>query len=52
MTTSKKITLDIDGISDELYLLLLQEFKKQAKDNGIDWDTIEEQNWEISCNIK
>ena len=47
-----KLQLNIDTISDTLYLLLLEEFKKEAEANGIDWDTIEDQYWELSLNTK
>ena len=46
------VKLNIDTISDKLYLLILKEFKKEAESNGIDWDSIGEQTWELNCIIK
>jgi len=48
ITNPKTITVDINYISDELYLMIKDEFKKRAKELGIDWNTIEDQYWEIS----
>jgi len=38
----KTIKLNINSISDECYKQLLKEFKKKAKEEGIDWDEVEE----------
>jgi hypothetical protein len=48
MENTKTITVDINYISDELYSLIKEEFKKRAEELGIDWNTIEDQYWEIS----
>jgi|688.fasta_scaffold301980_5 hypothetical protein len=48
ITNPKTITVDINYISDELYLMIKEEFKKRAQELGIDWNTIEDEYWEIS----
>jgi hypothetical protein len=48
MENTKKITIDIDYITDELYSLLKEQFQKRAEELGIDWNTIEDEYWEIS----
>jgi len=44
----KQIKLDIDNISDELYLMVLKELQEKAIEMGIDWNEIEDQEWNIS----
>ena len=44
----KQIKLDIDNISDELYLMVLHELQDKAIEMGIDWNEIEDQEWNIS----
>jgi hypothetical protein len=51
----KTIKLDINSISDECYKQLLKEFKQKAKEEGINWDEVEEdylQLWEIKCELQ
>ncbi len=48
MENTKTITVNIDYISDELYLMIKEEFKKRAQELGIDWNTIEDEYWKIS----
>ena len=43
----KTLRLDIDLISDELYSLLLKEFKEQNPDHANDNLT----DWELTCNV-
>ena len=52
-TMEKQIKLDIDFISDELYNMLLKEFREKAIGMGIDWTEVEEnQEWNISVTYK
>jgi len=44
----KQIKLDIHNISDELYLMVLKELQEKAIEMGIDWNEIEDQEWNIS----
>ena len=44
----KEIKLDIELISDELYMMVLKELQKKAIEMGVDWNEIEDQEWNIS----
>jgi hypothetical protein len=44
----KEIKLDIHDISDELYMMVLKELQAKALEMGIDWDDVEDQEWNIS----
>ena len=46
-----ELVLNIDNISDELYQLLLNEFKKQSEEMKIDFDSYEDQEWKIKCEL-
>ena len=44
----KEIKLDIELISDELYMMVLKELQEKAIEMGVDWNEIEDQEWNIS----
>ena len=47
-TMKNEIKLDIELISDELYMMVLKELQKKAIEMGVDWNEIEDQEWNIS----
>ena len=46
-----ELVLNVDNISDELYQLLLIEFIKQSEEMRIDFDSYDDQQWEIKCKL-